>query len=399
MIAALQYEDPATYNAFMEDQRQATGENHIVHDSGRFPLCGRGDVNTYTIFAETMRLVISPTGRVGCIVPSGIATDDTTKFFFRDLMDSQTLVNLYDFENAEAIFIGVHRSYKFCLLTLAGHAKPAKEGAQFAFFLHNVGDLQENERRFILSARDLALINPNTRTCPIFRTKHDLDITKNVYTRVPVLLKEGTTELNPWSVTFPTVFHMANDSHLFRFYEQLVADSWTLEGNIFYKEEETCLPLYEGKMIWHFDHRFGSYSIEAQSQMKQGKIPEVVDLEHRDPLMLSMPRYWVHVSNLPNILSKERKAFLAFRDITNSTNLRTAVFCVLPVVPCGDTLHAIVLDSKYISDTLNLASCVSSFIFDYVASGSLAICDGIVDPPVIAHRPNTSRQHILGGGS
>jgi len=54
MIAALQYEDPATYNAFMEDQRQATGENHIVHDSGRFPLCGRGDVNTYTIFAETM---------------------------------------------------------------------------------------------------------------------------------------------------------------------------------------------------------------------------------------------------------------------------------------------------------------------------------------------------------
>ena len=32
-------------------------------------------------------------------------------------------------------------------------------------------------------------------------------------------------------------------------------------------------------------------------------------------------------------------------------------------------------------------------------SGSLAICDGIVDPPVIAHRPNTSRQHILGGGS
>src|SRR6266699_1638099 len=69
MIAALQYEDSATYGAFMEDQRQASGESHIVRDSGRFPLCGRGDVNTYTIFAETMRLVIKPIGRVGCIVP------------------------------------------------------------------------------------------------------------------------------------------------------------------------------------------------------------------------------------------------------------------------------------------------------------------------------------------
>src|SRR6266567_2254075 len=69
MIAALQYEDSATYGAFMEDQRQASGESHIVRDSGRFPLCGRGDVNTYTIFAETMRLVINSRGRVGCIVP------------------------------------------------------------------------------------------------------------------------------------------------------------------------------------------------------------------------------------------------------------------------------------------------------------------------------------------
>ncbi len=107
MIAALAYKDLATYTAFLEDQRQATGESHLVRNSGRYPLCGRGDVNTYAIFAETMRLIIGSTGRVGCIVPSGIATDDTTKYFFRDLMESHSLVSLYGFENEEFIFPGV----------------------------------------------------------------------------------------------------------------------------------------------------------------------------------------------------------------------------------------------------------------------------------------------------
>jgi hypothetical protein len=66
MISNLMYEDPAMYTAFMEAQHQATGESHLVRDSSRYPLCGRGDVNTYAIFAETMRIIISSRGRVGC---------------------------------------------------------------------------------------------------------------------------------------------------------------------------------------------------------------------------------------------------------------------------------------------------------------------------------------------
>jgi hypothetical protein len=75
-------------------------------------------VNTYTVFAELNRKLLSERGYCGCIVPSGIATDDTTKFFFQDITDTGSLVSLYDFENREGIFPGVHRSYKFCLLTL-----------------------------------------------------------------------------------------------------------------------------------------------------------------------------------------------------------------------------------------------------------------------------------------
>ena len=64
------------------------------------------------------------------------------------------------------------------------------EGATFAFFLHAVEELQENERSFTLSANDLVLINPNSRTCPIFRSKRDMVLTKTIYTHIPILLKE-----------------------------------------------------------------------------------------------------------------------------------------------------------------------------------------------------------------
>ena len=135
MITALAYKDPTIYTAFLEDQRQAAGESHLMRNSHRYPLCGRGDINTYAIFAETMRLVLGPIGRVGCIVPSGIATDDTLKFFFRDLIQSSSLVSLFAFENEAKLFPGIDRRVKFALLTIAGDSTHIIN-AQFAFGLY-----------------------------------------------------------------------------------------------------------------------------------------------------------------------------------------------------------------------------------------------------------------------
>src|SRR5207247_8202999 len=125
LIESLRTDDPDLHAAFMADQRKAEGESHIVRSGGRFPLCGRGDINTYSIFTETNRLILGPHGRVGCVIPSGIATDDTTKFFFQDLVTHHSLVSLHDFENVKNIFPGVgHGRFKFCLLTLSGSASP-----------------------------------------------------------------------------------------------------------------------------------------------------------------------------------------------------------------------------------------------------------------------------------
>ena len=288
MISALAEEDPALYKAFLEDRRKAEGESHFVRNTLRYPLCGRGDVNTYAIFAETMRLVQSSKGRVGCIVPSGIASDDTTKFFFQDLMEKRSLVSLYDFENREKIFPAVDSRMKFCLLTLTGPDRPAAKGAEFVFFAHRTADLLEPERRFTLSAADLALLNPNTRTCPIFRSRRDAELTKAIYNRVPVLIKEGPPEENPWGIKFTTMFHMSNASHLFRTRGQLEKEGWRLAGNVFEKGEEICLPLYEAKMLHHFDHRFGSYEGVA-SDSASTHLPSPSPEKYADPFFQVMP--------------------------------------------------------------------------------------------------------------
>ena len=99
--------------------------------TNRFPLCGRGDINTYAVFAEHGRSIVSDHGRLGIILPTGIATDSTTQHFFKDVVLRESLASLYDFENSRPLFGGVHRSFKFCLLTLVGSGSRV-ERAEFA---------------------------------------------------------------------------------------------------------------------------------------------------------------------------------------------------------------------------------------------------------------------------
>ncbi|HVU71245.1 MAG TPA: N-6 DNA methylase, partial [Ktedonobacteraceae bacterium] len=377
MIAALQSSpipgERELSAAFMEDQRQATGESHFVRDSCRYPLCGRGDVNTYAIFAENMRWIVSPTGRVGCIVPSGIATDDTTKWFFREVIETHSLVSFFSFLNEAKLFSGIDHRVNYALLTMSGKETKIK-AADFAFGVYTTEALKEEERHFSLSANDIALLNPNTRTCPIFRSKRDMELTKAIYQRVPVLIEEqeGMTDVNPWQLSFKRMFDMANDSGLFRTREQLTREGWKLRGNVFRKGTEQYLPLYEGKMIWHFDHRFGTYDGQTQAQANQGKLPELNEAQHVDPYHYSLPQYWVHTNDFHQTFSTSDTVLLGFRDITGASVLRTAVFSLLPSIPCGHTLPLVLFPAALtIRHSLLFLSNMAAFPFDYVARQKL----------------------------
>src|SRR5579884_3620743 len=254
MINQLSETNPGLASEFADAKHDAEAGSKFVRSSGRFPLTAIGDVNTYALFADLFRRIMSPRGGAGALLPIGIATDDTTKAFFGDVVEKRSLSRLIGFENEAFIFPAVHHSFKFCAFTLRGHQAELKQ-ADFAFFCRYFDDVRDDSRHFKLTREDFHLINPNTLTCPVFRTRADAELTKMIYQRVPVLINERTGE-NPWGIKFLAMFHMANDSHLFQ----------TTPG-------EGLVPLYEAKMIYQFEHRYGTYEGATQAQLNVGSLP------------------------------------------------------------------------------------------------------------------------------
>ena len=125
LIAALPTTNPALDAAWRAAGRHAEGESAMLLRSGRYPLTGRGDVNTYSVFAETMRTIVGEIGRAGVITPTGLATDATTAPFFADTLRSRRLAAFYDFENESKIFAGVHHAFRFATTVMTGRAADA----------------------------------------------------------------------------------------------------------------------------------------------------------------------------------------------------------------------------------------------------------------------------------
>lgn len=377
-IATLRETDPELYEQFLADRRQSDGTSNMARSSGQYPLCGRGDVNTYPLFAELNRSIVSGTGRVGCIVPSGIATDDTTKLFFRDLMDRRQLVSLFDFWETRRIFPGTDSRNPFCLLTVAGHDSPVSEGAEFAFSARSVTEIADPDRRFQLSANDIALLNPNTRTCPVFRTRRDAQVTRVAYLNAPVLIREGcdgTDDLNPWGIKFLRMFDMASDSEIFRSRADLLGDAAILDGNVFKNGHDEWLPLYEAKMTNAYDHRYGSI-IGSEDLAAMSGVPakSVTETDHCDPSFSAFPRYWVPRPNVEQRLDGmnwSRNFLINFRDVARSTDSRTAIHALLPRVGVGHKAPLILpFNSSAILSTCLLAN-LNSFILDYCVRQSI----------------------------
>ena len=284
MIAALEHEAPFLFVRYWQAVRATEAVQAFVHASGRFPHSGFGRINLASLFAETVlqATALTQKGRAGMVLPSGIATDSFTQHLFNAIAKGN-LASLFDFENREAIFPGVHRSYKFCLLTLA-----KSESARFQFFAGNTKHLADTERQFTLTPQDFALLNPNTRTCPVFRSNADAELTKKLYQTAPVLWRESevdeaggilSPDINPWGLKFQLMFMMNTDSELFR-------DSPVSAGSA------PRLPLYEAKMVHQFDHRWATY-IDAPEKPNGLDTEDVTIAQKADPDFTVRPRYWV----------------------------------------------------------------------------------------------------------
>jgi hypothetical protein len=340
------------YADFLSTRRTAEAASMFAHvngsDGGRYPLTGVGDVNTYALFAETISQITHESGRAGFIVPTGIATDDSTKAYFSYLTQNSLLVRLQSFENEEFIFPSVHHSFRFCMLTLG-----KSDQADFVFFARQPSQIHDPRRRFTLTPEEFKLINPNTLTCPVFRSEKDAELTKKLYRMAPVLINEDQKNGNSWGIFFMTMLHMSGDSHLF-----VNADG------------DGLLPLYEAKMIHQFDHRWATYMADGESR-------DVTGTEKSDPDFTVIPRYWVNEVEVDERLTKrdrdgnliwrwERGWLMGWRDVTSAHVFRTAIASVVPRVGVGHTLPLFMTNHDAELAAALLAN-INSLVLDFIA--------------------------------
>ncbi len=322
LTKALKKAEPGTPQARLSDEfefskRASEAVSVFVRKTGRFPLTGTGDVNTYALFAEhfarlaraprnveparSIAQVITdtggvrppPPGRAGVIVPTAVATDSSTSAFFGDLIARGRLVALYSFYEVRKWFKDTDERKPFCIFVMANH----KGSIPVIFNIQRIDEIYEKERQVFLGVDDFKFFNPNTLTAPLFRARADRDLTRKLYGAAPILIRERPGHPdgndNPWGITFQRLFDMSNDSRHFFTAAQLSQQGFDRDGpNWRDVDGRVYVPLYEAKMIHHFDHRFGSYA-GLNNRPGDGSLPETPDSAKASPDYESDSWYWV----------------------------------------------------------------------------------------------------------
>lgn len=367
LIKILKENNPSLYEDYEKESHGYDSQRKFIQESSRFILTAHGRINTYSIFSELFSTLINSNGRTGIIVPTGIATDDGNKEFFGNLVEQNKLVSLFDFENKEALFLSVHRAYKFCLLTLSGKTLNLDQKVKFGFFLTNIQHLNDPLRIFSLTKEDFLRLNPNTKTCPVFRTSIDAEITTKIYKKVPVLINQDKKE-NEWNISFKQgLFNMSSDSSLFKMKDQIEKEGGQLKGNCFINNGIKMLPLYEGKMCSHYNHRASQTYFNKNNANRPIQQEETSQEELQDASFISQPIYWVNEDEIYKKL--ERTSFLlGFRKVTSPTNERTVVTSIIPYSAAGDSMQLAVFKPD-LSKILITCFCAnfSSLPLDYVS--------------------------------
>ncbi len=309
------------------------------------------DIKLYKLFTEQCANLLRDGGDCGIVIPSGIYTDLGAKGLRDLLFDHNKVTGLFCFENRKEIFEGVHRSFKFVVLTFEKGGMTKEFPA--AFMRHDVAELASfpGGIGLSLSVELIRRLAPDSHSVMEFKDETDIRIAEKML-RFPLL---GEKIEGKWNLALTTEFHMTNDSHLFKT-----------------QPDSGRLPLYEGKMIWHFEHGRERYRYWLDSnvverdevQRRTKKIEKIVDGKECNAYPVSYPFDFYR---------------LGFRSITGATNERALVVSVLPrkvvtgnsltvSVPIEDQVDAGKWRERRLytdAELLVIASLMSSFICDW----------------------------------
>lgn len=343
LIESLDEDDPSVATAWHKYKRAIDASSHLIRNGKILPLTSEGNLNTYRLFAELAYYLISPHGRAGMLVQTGMATDESGKEFFSDVLSKGQLVRFLDFENRSGFFPDVDSRFRFALVTLCGtRVARSDRSGEFGWLLHEIAELQVPERLIHLTSEDVALFNPSSGTCPVFQSERDLNINRKIYLAGRhIFINE---ERRFGEIDFlGELFNMTRDSYLF----EAEPDG-----------EREYVPLYEAKCIQQFDHRYASQA--------GADFSDVTIQSKKNPDYCMVPRSWVLKPEVDRRAARRginTRWMFGFRDVASATNERTAIFSALPYSAVGNNINLVLGLSAL--EALLLCANANSYVFDF----------------------------------
>ncbi|MHC1773811.1 MAG: hypothetical protein AB9834_00220 [Lentimicrobium sp.] len=312
----------------------------FFRESGAFPLTGVSRINLYSVFSEKYYKLKNQFGNAGIIVPPGIVAEDNNKALFNSLFSSGSIKSFVDFENKKGFFRDVHKEYRFSLLTLGSSIK----NSSFFFFLTDIDQIFDEQRRIEMKAHDLEIINPNTLTLPLIKSKMDFKLIYKLHYGKPIIIDEKICNSSGWNISLKTPFNRSNDSGIFET-----------------KDKDGLLPLYESKMIYQYDDRYASIHDDEELVISDSSLKT-------NPLFKTKPFYYIPTKEIESRYGK-RNWFLVYRMITNVNNSRTLIASVIPKAGCSNSLS--IISCNTIIDEMLILANLNTFILDYVTRSKM----------------------------
>lgn len=367
VLQKIEVNNPALWVEYEAYVRVTHCQKHFMLDSGLYPLSAVGRLNLYRVFLEISHTVINRRGRVGIVVPSGFASDSFSQTHFNSLQQSGRIPSLYGFENAAGLFPGVHRSFKFCLLTVSGPEISTKS-TDFVFFARGVEELSDPKRHILMSANDLRLLNPLTGTAPIFRSERDHSISIALHKGRPIVGDDGE---EGWKIKTILMFMVNASMTHHKTGDELEKAGYKLVGNRFVGNGTEWLPLYEGKMVGAYDHRAASIRFDPSNRVRRNQPDPLSDDEHGSSTLMAQPLFWVSRENIVERCGKVPRYCVVVKDVTSSTNERTSIAAILPSAALTDSVPWLSNPHEAIANAC-LSGILNSFCFDFAARQKIA---------------------------
>ncbi|ECO2749476.1 class I SAM-dependent DNA methyltransferase, partial [Campylobacter jejuni] len=258
---------------------------------------GSGDGNLFRLFVEKNLSLLKQDGNLAYVLPSALMFEDGSLILRKEILENKTLEYFYSFENNKAIFIDVHRSYKFALMLIKNTQANHTHKIKMMFYKTDINSLKNKDEILTLNLKDIKKLSPTHLALMELKDKQALEILRKSY--------NAFQNLSFDYIDFRRELDMTNDKDLF--IEEF---------------REGLLPLYEGKMIHQFDANFSqtTYFLEKAKFDERLKSKELYRAKKATGKELN-----------PKLIKYDREFFrLGYRKISRDTDERTLIASLLP---------------------------------------------------------------------